>query len=457
MAGEGLAPSPAYNNYHYMKHFNIFALLLLFVAASCSDDDDATFFSQSDFTDVSYNGSVLEIDINTPGEWTATSRVAWCQAITKYDEGKGKGTVKIKVDPNLEEARAGVVKIWTPERVYDINIAQEARPAGNEHGYTLPVIFHVFYSDESDPTQYVSAERIAQVLQNVNNLYDGGTRYEGGDATQDMNLDFVLATTNEADEPLATPGVEYIKVDEISIDCHTFMGDKNRVGLLWNPNEYINVMLYHFEQANDGGGTILGVSHMPYNAKNGTKLEGLSNASADYLVKENLAYPHCVSINSVFINEEKTPDDAYVGTDVNVTLAHELGHYIGLHHAFDEDEDGSLSTDCIDSDYCKDTPSYNRPAYLMNLEAMMQEAEEQGIALTMAQVTERENCKTGTTFNSYNLMDYDISYADRFTADQRFRIRHVLENSPLIPGPKKSIATRAAVKGIIDLPMRIVE
>ena len=33
-------------------------------------------------------------------------------------------------------------------------------------------------------------------------------------------------------------------------------------------------------------------------------------------------------------------------------------------------------------------------------------------------------------------MDYSVSYSDRFTDDQRDRIRHVLTYSPLIPGPK---------------------
>ena len=59
------------------------------------------------------------------------------------------------------------------------------------------------------------------------------------------------------------------------------------------------------------------------------------------------------------------------------------------------------------------------------------------------------------TFTSTNIMDYSVSYSDRFTNDQRSRIRHVLTYSPLIPGPKQGqTQTRSVVEGPIDLPIR---
>ena len=97
-------------------------------------------------------------------------------------------------------------------------------------------------------------------------------------------------------------------------------------------------------------------------------------------------------------------------------------------------------------------------AYLANLRAMLQEAQQTGKEISMAEATTRENCKTGETFKSYNLMDYEICYSDRFTNDQRNRIRHVLIYSPLTPGPKKTTAdTRNVISGPLDLPMVIVK
>lgn len=56
---------------------------------------------------------------------------------------------------------------------------------------------------------------------------------------------------------------------------------------------------------------------------------------------------------------------------------------------------------------------------------------------TFDYLVKRKNCKTNQTFTSTNIMDYSVSYSDRFTNDQRSRIRHVLTYSPLIPGPNK--------------------
>lgn len=67
------------------------------------------------------------------------------------------------------------------------------------------------------------------------------------------------------------------------------------------------------------------------------------------------------SINSKYINEKSTafyrnPNDS------TKNLAHELGHYLGLHHVFAEDKNG-YADNCNDTDYCQDTPSYNRNKY----------------------------------------------------------------------------------------------
>ena len=73
-----------------------------------------------------------------------------------------------------------------------------------------------------------------------------------------------------------------------------------------------------------------------------------------------MEYPHCVSINSNYIYVNSN-NEYYYTTDVYNTLAHELGHYLGLHHAFSEDGD---NTDlCEDTDYCTDTPTYNITKY----------------------------------------------------------------------------------------------
>jgi len=108
-------------------------------------------------------------------------------------------------------------------------------------------------------------------------------------------------------------------------------------------------------------------------------------------------------------------------------MVHDLGHYLGLHHVFAEDNCDS------ETDYCDDTPSYNRKEYETWLS--------QNSELTIQEKYQRKGCD-GMEFTSYNTMDYTYSYMDNFTADQFLRVRHVLEYSPLIPGPKNIIVTK---------------
>lgn len=437
------------------KYILILLISILFI--SCGKDSvPAVEISQTDFRNISYEETSVNVELRTALEWTATSLVDWCRV--SQGSGTGSTTLSLHLDGNVNKERSGVVTIWTPQEIIRISIQQSALPAGQEYHYKVPVIFHVLYADQNDSKQYIPQTRLADILENVNAYYKGETLYKGGDAGVDMNLEFVLAETDEEGNALSAPGVEYVKLDNMPLDCEAFMSAKKNTELLWDPNRYVNVMLYNFAEVDGGNSIILGISHLPLSTSGSNYLEGLPAVEYSYLTKENLSYPKCVSINSLYAYEETTNDGRYNSYDVNVTLAHELGHHLGLHHAFDENEDSSLSAQCINSDYCDDTPSYNRTAYLMNLQAMLSEAAQNGEKVSMAEAVKRENCKTGETFSSYNLMDYEISYSDRFTNDQRKRIRHVLTYSPLTPGPKKSKAdTRSAVNGPLDLPMVIVK
>ncbi|MGL4328143.1 MAG: zinc-dependent metalloproteinase lipoprotein, partial [Tannerellaceae bacterium] len=108
---------------------------------------------------------------------------------------------------------------------------------------------------------------------------------------------------------------------------------------------------------------------------------------------------------------------------------------------------------CDDTDYCKDTPSYNRLAYEDYIRSMMPI---NSIMQSLPKLAERTNC-SGSTFTTTNIMDYSFSYFNQFTADQYKRIHHVLNYSPLIPGPKLTKGlTRSTVEGPIDLPIQTI-
>ncbi len=330
----------------------------------------------------------------------------------------------------------------------------------DDYEYELPVIFHVLYKDASDDSQYISASRLKEILEHVNELYEGGIYGE----SENIKVKFTLAEKDEDGNTLSTPGVEYVKYSgSYPIDAYDFMNDDSGHSgnwkYIWEPNDYINIMVYNFAQDDDD--VTLGISHMPYYAGSLPDIEGLTKNNKTSLTKDNIKFPYSVSINSLYAakNKDDRYSDAevqyYYSTDVIATLAHELGHYLGLFHVFTEvdgDEDA-----CEDTDYCDDTETYNKYLYDEWAIATINAATEEN-PLTLAQLAEREPCD-GETYQSINILDYAYSYSYAFTEDQAYRMRQVLYYCPLIPGPKKDSTSddTRSVEGLVDLPIKIVK
>lgn len=283
---------------------------------------------------------------------------------------------------------------------------------GDDYIYHLPVIFHVLYQDKNavDETnkrnQYVSYDRLKAILQNVNDLYAGKLYNfgEGADVpSENIHVQFELALYDESGKKLKTPGVEYIKYSgEYPIDCNSFMNQtKKKNKIIWNPNEYINIMVYNFKKTKDNSIT-LGISNLPYKQNGYPAIDGLKDAKGA-INKNSLSFEYCVSINSSYINQESSRYTAadhgdkgytYDSGDINVTLAHELGHYLGLKHVFaekDTDTGSEPIESCTDTDYCTDTKSYNKPAYDRWLISYIEQHKQAGNDLVMKELIKRSN------------------------------------------------------------------
>ena len=324
---------------------------------------------------------------------------------------------------------------------------------GDDYVYHLPVIFHVFYSNSS---QYISASRLKEILDNVNELYAGNVYNQQLDtvASENLHVQFELAEKDESGNRLGTPGVEYIKTSETEFDCESFMKDKEYAKYNWDQNDYINVMVYAFKKTDENSIT-LGISHLPYQVGGYPQIDGLSDGYY-YPIPKSQNRPYCVSINSLSMGKEYegtryTTDKqhknySYSTHDPNATLAHELGHYLGLYHSFAETKNDDGQHEAADSDedtdYCSDTPSYNRLEYNKWEVAYIETAQaiKKDTVFTVKALSRRTN-SSGKEWRADNLMDYSICYSMRFTPEQAYRIRQVLYYSPLMPGPKKKRPT----------------
>lgn len=314
------------------KLFNYWVLLIVVIISSCKGDSITPNLevSKTIFTNISPNGDNLTISITSNSSWSVISNKSWC--VLDQNLGNNDATLKITLQPNEEQTqRTASVTIKTETITKTISITQAALTLTEDqlktHHYRIPVIFHVLYKDQTDSKQYMRKGRAAEIITACNALYSN----RSGNST-DINLEFVLATEDPSGNMLEESGVERILWDTPTMDCEAFMSNnvKKNINLLWNPDKYVNIMLYTFTEE-----SILGISHLPYTISP-DDLGGLSNLLF-VPQQSNLSYPHCVSINNAYINEAQSQEGrSYNTVDVVATLTHELGHYLGLHHAFNE-------------------------------------------------------------------------------------------------------------------------
>ncbi len=337
------------------------------------------------------------------------------------------------------------------EEVEDLDVGEEAEDTvwSENHAYKLPVVFHVLYSREDNRQQYTTPGHLQKVMDNVNLLYrNSGT---------DMNMEFVMAKTDPEGNALEEPGVHRLQWSPSVMDCNAFMksNDEKYLNLMWDQNRYINIVLYTFKDNN-----LMGYSSFPYTVAP-AYLEGCEQIPSA-ISPEQLNHPQCVSINNKFIYDMREDYakhcdvTTYIPSDIVVTIAHEIGHYLGLRHAFSEDLKASNPYNtCVNSDFCDDTPTYNKYSYDWLLKSYGVDYPKHFDALV-----ERVDCETNEIYTSTNIMDYAVTYGYSFTDDQRDRVRYILENGIFIPGPKRpQAAASRAMPGTekVVLPIRAME
>ena len=420
----------------YKKSYILIVTLLLFVGVACNRNEEPylSLGSASSYV-LSHNDTIINIKVESNMGWKLTSDAAWC--VPHITEGVGSAEVSVSVAANDGTyGHSATLVLACSEGVYthQVSITQQCLTPDSTTHYRLPVVFHVLYKSESNKKQNVIEGHLAELIEGVNAIY--------ANCGVDLGMEFVMATHDPEGNLLGEPGVDRHKINEATLNSSFFMGygrdPKKYCSYMWDPNRYINIFIYTFE---DKG--ILGISHFPYAIKPHA-MEGLAELETD-APWEELPWPQCVSINNEYIYSHEA---YYTMTDVVNTLAHELGHFLGLRHAFSEDPETYDRDICLDSDFCTDTPTYNKVAYDKFMQGCMQSGgsidDNEKQLLLM-----REDCETGHEFRSTNIMDYAYTEANRFTPQQAARIRYVLEHSPYIPGPKVRLpeqmsATKAA-------------
>ncbi len=399
----------------------------IFIAAGCSDDPWEGIRLQSDSAiEVGKEAQVIRVPLTSSSEWDITALpVRWCQV--KQVKGERVDTLVITVSDNIaKEKRQVDIELSNETHGTILNVRQAA--AGEDHLFQLPIIFHVLYTDASDTTQNITHSYLMRHLANVNALY----RNESGNSV-DMMVEFIPAERDPRGQELPEPGVNRIFHPDLPINPNKFQDNEyGDVAGLWNPREYINVFIFPFKES-----FAAGISTFPYMPW-GYPLSGLVEGDRYFseLPDDDVT---CIVWNTdyIFYSYRMTPDSPPFEFGGTLTLAHELGHYLGLFHVF--------TAPSSPDDYCDDTPAYiyeDHVQYLNKLDKLYEAGTIDIFELYKAGMKRTDI--HGNEFISTNIMDYEYGSLDRFTPDQRRRVRAVLEYSPLIPGPKIEVPINPA-------------
>lgn len=429
-------------------------MLMASVFGACDDNDSPSVaFSKEVKTTFDYIGEYREIPLEAEGQWTAESHADWCKVVRSEGVGSGALVLNVVGNPTNEKRTAQVTVTANGGETSQLEITQEALPGEVALTYRLPVVFHVLYMDEDDKKQNPDAEVIYDILEKTNRLYK-----EAGKNGADLNVEFYPAPYNPKGQKLAEPGIERVQWFSATLDEQEVMHNRKReyVHLMWEPNDYTNILFYQFSDE-----TLLGISTFPILPKT-HPLYGLDPVENYDYSMDNLVSFRGVSINTHYLYESNDIFGDYVPEEMKgivnmqnapyVTLAHELGHYLGLYHIFSED------FWCHSTDFCEDTEPYNYEKYtneILSLYHGIQSGSVHPAEVDWRSVFRRVSC-SNQPFESHNIMDYAYSYLDEFTIGQRDRVRHVLQYSPLIPGGKlKDADTKSASGDRTPLPLRV--
>ena len=368
---------------------------------------------------LTFGSSVTSHEIQLSGSvsWSAKSDdncKNWCYP---FKASGNSDKIVLWVSPNItDKARSGKVTVQLGGKKQEISVSQPAFTGNlDTYDYHLPVVFHVMYHNKSDKKQNPDKSQFTKILDAVNKLY----------AANNMHIVFEMAKYDDDGEELEEPGIIRKQVDFSEYDANEFLQDKDYADDVLNLKKYINIFVFRFAQPSSDA-TSLGLTTLPI-VPTAYPLEHLvdTDAANEYAY---LTTPYGVCINNEAIDEwqdEKTVNPIYIVA----TVAHEIGHYIGLLHTFSEIE-------CEEDDGCEDTPISDYNNYIEYITDYIAKQQAAGKKITIEEVAKRTDCKTGEEFIADNILDYAYTIGDVFTADQKKRTRHVLKYGALTPGPK---------------------
>lgn len=197
--------------------------------------------------------------------------------------------------------------------------------------YTIPVVVHVVWNTAAENVPNATINALINELNedySATNSDIGNVRSSFSAAVGNAGFQFCLAQVDPNGN--ATTGIVRHQTTETWFDPDTETNDMKLAPTgspAWDPSSYLNIWICDITSGAGGSQITVGYAYLPVGGVVGSEIDGLV-IDYDY------------------------------GTPLGVrTATHEIGHYFGLLHPFDED--GA----CVNADGFADTPTTNSPTF----------------------------------------------------------------------------------------------
>jgi PKD repeat protein len=205
--------------------------------------------------------------------------------------------------------------------------------------YTIPVVVHVIHNGEAYGSgTNITDEQIFSAIAALNEDFRRMAGTNGFGNGVDVGVEFCLAARNPSGQP--TNGI--VRVNGSSVANYSTMGIEASSGSgaveesvkalsTWPRASYMNIWIVNEIENNDGGSGIQGYAYFPVNSP----IDGIV----------------------LLYNAFGTVGNLKSYTNMNRTLTHEVGHYLGLYHTFNSTSSCTGETNCTtQGDRVCDTP-----------------------------------------------------------------------------------------------------
>ena len=209
----------------------------------------------------------------------------------------------------------------------------------NNEIYTIPVVVHVIHNGEAYGTgTNITDQQIFSAIEALNEDFRRMAGTNGFGNGVDVGIEFCLAARNPSGQP--TNGI--VRVNGSSVANYSTMGIEASSGTgaveesvkalsTWPRASYMNIWVVNEIENNDGLSGIQGYAYFPVNSP----IDGIV----------------------LLYNAFGTVGNLKSYTNMNRTLTHEVGHYLGLYHTFNSTTSCTGETNCAtQGDRVCDTP-----------------------------------------------------------------------------------------------------